>query len=61
MLQTDFSEDENTYFMCYNFFLQKIVPIMEKYGRIRQVTYYNIIRRMRFACWITNATDTDNM
>jgi hypothetical protein len=25
----------------------------EKYGRARQVTDNNIIRRMRFACWIT--------
>jgi hypothetical protein len=24
----------------------------EKYGRARQVTDNNIIRRMRFACWI---------
>ena len=26
---------------------------MEKYGRASQVTGDNIIRRMRFACWIT--------
>jgi len=25
----------------------------EKYGRARQVTDNNIIRRMRFACWLT--------
>ena len=31
---------------------------MEKYGRARQATDDNIIRRMRFACWITKATDT---
>jgi hypothetical protein len=31
---------------------------VEKYGRARQVTDDNIIRRMRFACWITEATDT---
>jgi hypothetical protein len=31
---------------------------MEKYGRTRQATDDNIIRRMRFACWITKATDT---
>ena len=30
---------------------------MEKYGRARQATDDNIIRRMRFACWITKATD----
>jgi hypothetical protein len=28
-----------------------------KYGSARQATYDNIIRRMRFACWITNAAD----
>jgi hypothetical protein len=31
---------------------------VEKYGTARQATDYNIIRRMRFACWITKATDT---
>ena len=30
---------------------------MEKYGRARQATEDNVIRRMRFACWITKATD----
>jgi hypothetical protein len=31
---------------------------VEKYGTARQATGDNIIRRMRFACWITKATDT---
>ena len=31
---------------------------MEKYGTARQTTDDNIIRRMRFACWVTKATDT---
>jgi hypothetical protein len=31
---------------------------VEKYGRVGQTTDDNIIRRMRFACWITKATDT---
>jgi len=31
---------------------------VEKYGRTRQTAYDNVIRRMRFACWITKATDT---
>jgi hypothetical protein len=31
---------------------------VEKPGRARQATYDNIIRRMRFACWITKAVDT---
>ena len=30
---------------------------MEKYGTARQDTDGNIIRRMRFARWITKATD----
>jgi hypothetical protein len=32
---------------------------MEKYGRARQATDDNIIRRVRFACWITKATGTN--
>jgi hypothetical protein len=31
---------------------------VEKYGTARQATDDTIIRRMRFACWITKATDT---
>jgi hypothetical protein len=31
---------------------------VEKYGTARQATDDNIIRRMRFACWITKAADT---
>ena len=31
---------------------------MEKYGTARQATCDGITRRMRFACWITKATDT---
>ena len=31
---------------------------MEKYGRATQATDDNIIRRMRFACFITKTTDT---
>jgi hypothetical protein len=45
----------------FNNFFPKIVPFMrycEKYGRTRQATDVNIIRRMRFACWITKATNT---
>jgi len=30
---------------------------VEKYGGTRQATDDNIIRRMRFACWIIKATD----
>jgi len=31
---------------------------VEKYGRDGLATRDSIIRRMRFACWITKATDT---
>jgi hypothetical protein len=31
---------------------------VEKYGTARQATEDNTIRRMRFACWITEATNT---
>ena len=34
---------------------------MEKYGRARQATDNNIIRRMRFLYWITKAADTLRM
>jgi hypothetical protein len=43
------------------FFFQKSCRLwdnVEKYGRARQATDGNIIRRMRFACWVTKATDT---
>jgi hypothetical protein len=44
----------------FNFVFSKIVTRdnVEKYGRARQATDDNIIRRMRFARWITNATET---
>jgi hypothetical protein len=31
---------------------------VEKHGTARQAADANIIRRMRFACWLTKATDT---
>jgi hypothetical protein len=31
---------------------------VKKYGRASEATDDNIIWRMRFACWITKATDT---
>jgi len=31
---------------------------VEIYGKARQATEDNIIRRMRFACWIIEATNT---
>ena len=31
---------------------------MEKYGRDGEITDGNVVRRMRFVCWINKATDT---
>jgi hypothetical protein len=33
---------------------------VETYGRSGQATEDNVIRRMRFACWVTKATDTQS-
>ena len=47
--------------MINNFFPRKSCHFcdnVDKYGAVRQVTDGNIIRRMRVACWITQATDT---
>ena len=33
---------------------------VEKYGITRQATDDNITLRMRFACWISKATDTQS-
>ena len=54
-------ENQNTHFMFSNFFSLKSCRLwdnVEKYGRARQATDDNIIRRMWFACWITKAIDT---
>jgi len=32
--------------------------VWEKYGRVRHATYDNVIRCMRYACWISKAKDT---
>jgi hypothetical protein len=55
-------ENQNMHF-GFNTLFPKIVSFMRKcgnFGRARQCTDGNIIRRMRFACWttITKATDT---
>jgi hypothetical protein len=34
--------------------------MLEKFGRARQATDDNTIRRMRFVCWIPKATDTNS-
>jgi hypothetical protein len=55
-------ENQNTHFMFNNSPPPpkscRLWDNVEKYCTARQVTGDNIIRRMRFACWITKATDT---
>ena len=64
MFQTKVVEKNKTHILCsVTFFSSKIVPFMRKCGekniycRAGQATDYRVIRRMRFACWITKATD----
>ena len=48
----------------FSYFFQKIVRLrdtVEKYGTARQAVVDNIVLRMRFSCWITKATHTQNM
>jgi hypothetical protein len=52
-------ENQNT-FLCSITFSRKSCRLwdnVEKYGTARQATDDNIIRRMRFECWITKVTD----
>jgi hypothetical protein len=50
--------------MLNNFFPQKsccFLDNVEEYCTSRQATDDNIKRSMRFACWITKATETQNI
>jgi hypothetical protein len=61
MFQTKVVEKIKTHILCSINFSPKSCRLcdnVEKYGTARQATNNNIIRRMRFACWITKATDT---
>jgi hypothetical protein len=58
-----FVEKIKTHILCSAgfFFFQKIEPLednVEKYCTAGQATDDNILRRMRFACWIPKATNT---
>jgi hypothetical protein len=59
MFQTEGVQKIKTHFMFCNF-VPKSCHLwhVEKYGRAGQAVDDNIIRRMRFACWINKATDT---
>jgi hypothetical protein len=54
MLQTNLVEKIITHFMLN----RAVYEIMYENGTTRQPTDDNKIRRMRFACWITKATNT---
>jgi hypothetical protein len=62
MFETNFVKKIKTHNVCsITFFFSKIVPLcdnVEKYDGVTQATDDNTIRRMRFACWITKATNT---
>jgi len=54
-------ENQNTHCMASNFFPRKSYRLcknVKTFGKARQVTNDNIIRRMRFGCWIAKATET---
>jgi hypothetical protein len=58
VFQTKVTETVKTRILCAIIFLRKSCHLwdnVEKYGRAGQTTDDNIIRRMRFACWITEA------
>jgi hypothetical protein len=56
--QTKVVEEIKTHILRPINFSENRAVYVEKYGRARQATDDNIIRRMRFACWITKATNT---
>jgi hypothetical protein len=61
MFQTKVVHKIKTHLFCSITFSPKSCSLwdnVEKYGTARQTRDDNIIRRMRFACWITKATDT---
>jgi recombinational DNA repair protein RecR len=61
MFETKIVDKIKTHILCSVTFFQKSCRLcdnVEKSGTARQTTDDNIIRRMRFACWVTKATDT---
>jgi hypothetical protein len=54
-------EKIKTHILCSITFFRKsrrLCDSVEKYGRAKQVRDDNVIRLMRFACWITKVTVT---
>jgi hypothetical protein len=60
MLQADVVEEIRTHIIYYIIFFRRSCPFSDnlaKCGRVRQNIDDDIIRRRRFACWITKAAD----
>jgi hypothetical protein len=53
-------ENQNTHFMSSNFFRVVLSDNVEIHVTAGQATDDNIIRAMRFACWITKVTNTNS-
>jgi hypothetical protein len=63
MFQTKVVEEPQTHVLCSITFSRKSCRLrdnVEKYGGARQATVDNIIRRTRFECWITKATNRNS-
>jgi hypothetical protein len=61
MFQTKVVEKIKTHILCSVTFFQKSCLLwdnVEKLVRVGQATDYSVLRRMRYACWVTKATDT---
>jgi len=60
MYQTKIGEKITTYSLSYNFFPQKIRAVYEIMwnNMVQPDRPQMIVWRMRFACWLPNATDT---
>jgi hypothetical protein len=61
IFQTKCVEKIKTHILCSIIWFRKSCHLwdnVEKYGRDRRARGDNVIRRMRFACWINRATDT---
>ena len=61
MFQIKVAEELKTHISCSITFFRKSCRLwgnVEKYGKARSATDNNIIQSMRFACWITEATET---
>jgi hypothetical protein len=56
--------NHDTHFMFNKFFIPENRPcceiMLEKCGTARQTTDDSITRRMRFACWLTKATEAQS-